>query len=216
MNHKNNNFHHMKPRLYLALIVVPLGMIMAAIPQNTTHPYQLSPEEMLEYVNSGMQYFSPDEVAQMIINQDPSLLLIDVRSEAEYEKFHLPGAINIPLTSLLEEQWKDYLHQDLRYNVFYSNSTVNANQAWMLTRQLGYKNNYVLEGGLNYWVETIMNPTPPASTSPNEELAKYDFRKGAGQALGGGAAVESNASQPAPELPMIAPKPTKKRVQGGC
>ena len=206
----------MKPRLYLALIIIPLGMIMAAIPQNTTHPYKLAPDQMLEYVNSGMQYFSPDEIANMIINEDPSLLLIDVRSKDEYEKFNLPGSINIPLSALLEEQWKDYLNQDLRLNVFYSNSTVNANQAWMLTRQLGYENNYVLQGGLNYWVETIMNPTPPSSTSPNEEIAKYDFRKGAGQALGGGAEVQSSTSQSAPALPKIAPRPQKKRVQGGC
>jgi rhodanese-related sulfurtransferase len=205
----------MKPRLYLALIVIPLGMILAAVPANTTHPYKLSPVELLEHVNSGMQYFSPDEVAHMIVGKDPSLVLIDVRAETEYEKFHLPGAINIPLSSLLESQWKDYIDQDLRYNVFYSNSTVNANQAWMLTRQLGYQNNYVLQGGLNFWVETIMNPTAPESTSPNEEFAKYDFRKGAGQALGGGAVVETSG-QTAPELPKITPRPTKKRVQGGC
>ncbi len=124
----------MKPRLYLALIIIPLAMIMAAIPQNTTHPYKLTPNELLEHVNSGMQYFSPDEIADMIISKDPSLLLIDVRGEDEYEKFHLPGAINIPLSSLLEDQWKEYLHQDIRLNVYYSNSTVNANQAWMLTR----------------------------------------------------------------------------------
>jgi rhodanese-related sulfurtransferase len=206
----------MKPRLYLALFIIPLGLILAAVPADTTHPYKLSPEDLLEHVNSGMQYFSPDEVAQMIVSKDPSLLLVDVRSEDEYEKYHLPGAINVPLSSLLEEQWKDYLNQDLRYNVFYSNSTVNANQAWMLTRQLGYQNNYVLQGGLNYWVETILNPTPPESTSPNEEIAKYDFRKGAGQALGGGAAVQTNSSLAAPALPKIAPRPQKKRVQGGC
>ena len=205
----------MKPRVFLALILVPLGLILAAIPANTTHPYKLSPEDMLEYVNSGMQYFSPDEVAHMIVSKDPSLVLIDVRSEDEYDKYHLPGAINIPLASLLEDQWKDYLHQDLRYNVFYSNGTVNSNEAWMLTRQLGYKNNYVLQGGLNYWVETIVNPTPPPATSPDEEIAKYDFRKGASQALGGGTVVESSP-QVAPELPKIAPRPKKQRVEGGC
>jgi len=206
----------MKTRHILALILIPMGLIMAAIPQNTTHPYKLSPEELLEHVNSGMQYFSPDEVADMIINRDPSLLLIDVRGADEYEKYHLPGSINIPLSSLLDDQWKDYLNQDVRFNVFYSNGTVNANQAWMLTRQLGYRNNYVLQGGLNYWMESIMNPTPPESTSPNEEVAKYDFRKGAGMALGGEAAVETIQPQPAPELPKIAPRPQKKRVQGGC
>ena len=207
----------MKARHILALILIPLGLIMAAVPQNTTHPYKLSPEEMLEHVNSGMQYFSPDEVVDMIINEDPMLLLIDVRPQDEYEEFHLPGAINIPLSSLLEDQWKDYLNQDIRYNVFYSNSTVNANQAWMLTRQLGYRNNYVLQGGLNYWAETIMDPEAPESTSPDEEIAKYNFRKGASRALGGSAAVETSTPQPAPELPKIAPRPQKKqRVQGGC
>jgi rhodanese-related sulfurtransferase len=205
----------MKPRLYLALLLIPMGLIMAAIPQNTTHPYKLTPSELLEYVNSGMQYFSPDEVADMIINKDPSLLLIDVRSQDEYEKYHLPGAINIPISSLLEDQWKEYLHQDLRLNVFYSNGTVNANQAWMLTRQMGYQNNYVLQGGLNYWSETILNPSAPSSTSPDEEIAKYDFRKGAGMALGGGTVLETS-SDAAPELPKIAPRPQKKRVQGGC
>jgi len=207
----------MKPRHILALVLLTLGLIMAAIPQNTTHPYKLSPEALLEHVNSGMQYVTPDEIADMIINEDPSLLLIDIRPENEYEKFHLPGAINIPLSSLLDEQWKPYLDQDTRLNVFYSNSTVNANQAWMLTRQLGYKNNYVLQGGLNYWAETIMNPSAPPSTSPDEEIARFEFRKGAGMALGGGAEnATSGADNPAPALPKIAPKPTRKRASGGC
>ena len=92
----------MKPRIYLALIIVPLGLILAAVPANTTHPYKLSPEDLLEYVNSGMQYFSPEEVEHMIVNKDTSLVLIDVRSEDEYEKFHLTGDININLASMME------------------------------------------------------------------------------------------------------------------
>lgn len=49
----------------------------------------------------------------------------------------------------------------------------------MITRQLGHENNYVLQGGLNYWAETIINPHAPRSTSSDDEFAKYDFRKGA-------------------------------------
>jgi rhodanese-related sulfurtransferase len=143
----HNIMKNIKPRILLALFIVPLGLILAFVPANTTHPYKLSPEDLLEHVNSGMQYFSPDEVAHMLVSKDPSLILIDVRNEDEYEKFHLQGAINIPLASLLEDQWRPYLDQDLRYNVFYSNGTVHANQAWMLCRQLGYRNNYVLQGG---------------------------------------------------------------------
>lgn len=206
----------MKPLHFVAIFFLTLGLVMAAIPQNTTHPYKLTPEQLLEQVNSGMQYYSPDAVANMIITEDPSFLLIDVRGQDEYEKYHLPGSINIPITDILADDWAVYLDQDSRYNIFYSNGTVTANEAWMITIQLGYENNYVLQGGLNYWAETIMNPEAPAITSPNEEIAKYNFRKGAGMTLGGGTDMASQEIQAVTSLPKIAPRPKKKRTQGGC
>ena len=59
---------------------------------------------------------------------------------------------------------------------FYSNGSLEAIEAWMITRQLGYQNNYVLKGGLNYFGDLILNPQQPPTTSPDEELAKYDLR----------------------------------------
>ena len=126
--------------------------------------------------NTRTQYVTPETVADMIIKKDPSFQLIDVRSQDEFEKFSLPGAINIPVTDLLSDKYTDILNQDVKMNIFYSNGTITANEAWMVTRQLGYKNNFVLEGGLNYWFDAILNPQKPASTSPDEEFAKYDFR----------------------------------------
>lgn len=207
----------MKPRILLAVFAVPLALIIAAVPENTTHAFKLSPSQLLEEANSGVQYYSPDEIADMIIKEDPSLQMIDVRNADEFEKFSLPGAMNIPLTDILSEDWQAYLDQDVRINIFYSNGSLQSDKAWMITRQLGYENNYVLMGGLNYWVETIMNPNSPASTSPDEEFARYDFRKGAGSALGGSAAAMNESTSSAkPPVPIIRSKPKKKRVQGGC
>ena len=59
--------------------------------------------------NTRTQYITPDVVADMIIKKDPSLRLIDVRSQDEFEKFSLPGAINIPATDLLSDQYADIL-----------------------------------------------------------------------------------------------------------
>lgn len=207
----------MKARLILASAIVPLGLIIAAVPENTTKPYKLTAEELLEEVKSETQFIGPDQVADMLISKDPSLQLIDVRSAAEYEKFSLPNSINIPLVDILNPEWEGYINQDVKLNVFYSNGSNDANEAWMLTRQLGYKNNYVLQGGLNYWAETIMNPEAPASASPNEEILKYNLRKGAGMALGGDAA-QSTPSIEAPSAPKppVQKRETKKRVQGGC
>ena len=206
----------MKARLVLASTILPLGLIIAAVPENTTKPYKLTAEQMLEEVKEDLQFIHPDQVADMLVQKDPSLQLIDVRSSDEFEKFSLPGAINIPIENLLSEEYVDYLDQDIYLNVFYSNGSNEANQAWMITRQMGYNNNYVLQGGLNYWADVIMNPEVPAENSPNEEIAKYDFRKGAGAVLGGGT-LEATTTTTAPAaLPAVAKSKKKKAVQGGC
>ena len=158
----------------------------------------------------------PTEVADMVISKDPTLQLIDVRSAEEFEKFSLPNAINIPMVDILNPEWDEFINQDVKLNVFYSNSSNDANQAWMLTRQLGYKNNYVLQGGVNYWAETIMNPEAPATTSPNEEIAKYNLQKGAGMALGGAAETTQSAPAVSGAQPPIQKREKKKKVQGGC
>lgn len=206
-----------KARLLLAAIIIPLGLIIAAVPENTTKPYKLTAKELLEEVKSGTQFMQPDEVADMLIQKDPSLQLIDVRSADEYEKFSLSNSINIPLVDILNPEWEDYINQDVRLNVFFSNGTNDANQAWMISRQLGFENNYVLQGGINYWVETIMNPEAPNTGSPNEEFLKYNLRKGAGMALGGAAAVSTQpvATSGSPK-PPITKRKKKKKVQGGC
>lgn len=204
-------------RLIMASVLIPLGIIIAAVPENTTKPFRLTAGELLEEVKSGTQFVSTDEIADMLVKKDPVLRLIDVRSQDEFEKYSLPGAINIPLTDLLSDEWIDVLDQGVKMNVFYSNGHSKANEAWMISRQLGYNNNYVLQGGLNYWAETILNPQAPKSILADDEIAKYDFRKGASAALGGGNSVVSNSSQSTTSKPQpVVPKKKKKKVAGGC
>jgi rhodanese-related sulfurtransferase len=204
-------------RIILAIIYIPVAFILAFAPVKTNKQETLKADELLEEVNSSVQFVSPEEVADRIIKQDPFLQLIDVRTPEEFEQFSLPGAINIPLSQLLDDEYSTILNQYDYTNVLYSNGTVSASQAWLLARMQGYENNYVLMGGLNYWAEAIMNPEPPSSISPNEEIAKYNFRKGASQALGG--SVSEADVQPtilnAPKPPIRKSAP-KKRVQGGC
>jgi len=194
-----------------------MGLIIAAVPQNKTKPYKLTADQLLAEVNTRTQYITPDAVADMIVKKDPSLRLIDVRSQEEFEKFSLPGAVNIPVNDLLSDKYTDILNQDVKMNVFYSNGSLVANEAWMITRQLGYINNYVLEGGLNYWFDAIMNPQKPSTVNSDEEFAKYDFRKSAGAALGGGGVVASTSEQTsASPKPAIKPAAKKKKAAGGC
>ncbi|MDQ1771826.1 hypothetical protein GQR60_15410 [Labilibaculum sp. A4] len=206
----------MKMRLILASVFIPLGIIIAAVPENTTKPFRLTAGELLNEIHEGTQFISTDQIADMLVQKDPSLQLIDVRTQAEFEKYSLPGSVNIPLSDLLSEEWNDFLDQGVKMNVFYSNGNLKANEAWMITRQLGFKNNYVLQGGLNYWAETILNPQAPKSVLADDEIAKYDFRKGASAALGGGNAVVSNSIEGKTAKPPIVKRKKKKKVAGGC
>lgn len=207
----------MKPLKLLALFVIPLGIIIAAVPPDRVKHFRLTADELLQEAGAGVQFISPDVVADMLVQKDPSLRLIDVRTPEEFDAYHMEGAVNIPLSSLLSDEYADILNQEAYMNVLYSNGSVYANQAWMITRQLGYENNFVLEGGLNYWFGNILSPEAPSQTSPNEEFAKYDFRKSAAAALGGGSIVAAEGDAPAVKAvkPPVTSK-AKKKASGCC
>ncbi|MCD4734561.1 MAG: rhodanese-like domain-containing protein [Bacteroidales bacterium] len=211
-------FNKTNPRLLLSGAFIILGLIIAAVPENTTKPYKLTADQLLDEVKTRTQFVHPDLIADMLVNKDPVLQLIDVRSKDEYEKFSLPGAINIPINDLLNPKWIDIFDQDIFMNVFYSNGTTSSNEAWLLTRQLGYQNIYVLEGGLNYWIETIINPEKPGLTSPNDEFARYDFRKATSAFFGGNVNISANSdTTSSANKPVMIPKRKKKKaVKGGC
>ncbi|MCF7797150.1 MAG: rhodanese-like domain-containing protein [Lentisphaeria bacterium] len=207
----------MRARNITVGIMLLLGLVIAMVPENTTKPYKLTADQLLRAVNTGTHMIHPDYLAEWLINKDPSIQLVDVRSPDDFEKYHLPNAINIPLADILNPDYQVIWDQGVKFNVLYSNGSTDSNEAWMILRQLGYQNLGVLMGGLNYWTEVIMNPEEPPVTSPNDEIAKYEFRKGASQALGGGAATTKTATTDTEiKKPKIVPRKAKKAPQGGC
>jgi len=198
-------------------IFIGLGIIIAFVPENTMKPYKLTANEMLAEIQYRSEIITPDELADWIINKDPAIQLIDIRTPKEYDEFHLDNAINIPLNQLLNKEWVDFLDQGIKMNIFYSNGSTFSHDAWMIARQLGYENNYVLQGGLNYWTETILNPASPSQINADDEIAKYNFRKGASQYFGSGDNnSEKKPSKTKINKPKIKRKKKKKAPNGSC
>jgi hypothetical protein len=44
---------------------------------------------------------------------------------------------------------------------------------------MGYKNLYIMQGGLNSWIDCIINPQKPSEDNPLTAFEQYEFRKGA-------------------------------------
>jgi len=96
---------------------------------------------------------SPAEV-KAILDEDKrgEFLLIDVRQPVEYEEGHLPGSVLMPLDEL--ESRRDELFRELysgRKAIIYCRSGRRSMAAAIALCDLGLKNLYILEGGLNNW-----------------------------------------------------------------
>ena len=139
--------------LTILMLVLAAGTLFLTMDDE---PNQIDPEELLQEIIQPTRYVTTDQVAKMIIQGDPSLMLIDVRSEDEYNSYALPGSINIPLDSLLEDGNLSYFGIPGTKVVFVSNDDIKADQMWVLTKRLGFGSTYVLKGGLNCWMETII------------------------------------------------------------
>jgi len=216
----NNNA--IKKRYYLVSgILFMLGLILIFLPVKKNRN-EISPEDLLLSISNEDRFFSPDKVAKLIISGDPSIQLIDVRTPEEFAAFSLPGAINIPLSSILDKDekgyylWEGYLNQNIKTNIFYSNGSVYANQVWMLCKRLNFKNNYVLKGGLNEFFTTIFMAERPKYSAPESEQNLYQFRRAAAMFFGGGTGEVSTASDNQPTQQLAPKKKKKEASSGGC
>lgn len=204
----------MQIRFVISIILVCLGLIAAILPQTKNSSLELDAKQLLNEIQLENHVISIDEMANALINNDPEYQLIDLRSEEEFKQFSLPGAINIPFAKLFDEEWSPYIDQIARKNVFYSNGTTLSCEAWLLTRQKGYKNNYILKGGLNNWYATIIDPKEPSSTEGEEAIDNYHTRIGARQFFMGEGASANTSVNVTAKKPI--PRKKKKMVAGGC
>jgi rhodanese-related sulfurtransferase len=185
----------------------------------------IQPEKLLADAISPERYITTDELADRIINQDPSFLLIDVRTQEDYQKYALPNAIHIPLDNILSEDVEGYLNQEEYDVIFYSNDNFKADQAWILCKRLDYRNLHVLKGGMNKWFTTIINPEKPTEMMPSSAFELYSFRKAASMYFGVAypqkVAEKKVVIKTTPKVTQpkeVVPKKKKKKmpVEGGC
>ena len=178
-------FHIRKRYLFLMALAIILSGGLIFLPE-AKNAKELSADKLLLELDDNTRFLTVDDVADLIINQDPALLLVDLRSAEEYDNFSLEGAINIPFANILEKDNDQYLRRGELQKVFYANSDEISEQAWVLLRREEYQNIFVMKGGLTEWVETIMKPVKPAETSGESEIELYNRRMAARRYFAGG------------------------------
>jgi rhodanese-related sulfurtransferase len=134
-----------------------------------------SADEMLA---NRLVFITPAEAFKAKYNQAMNPVYLDVRSEADYNLYHLEDAVNVPVERLTEII-PLLLSEPPANSVFMvmSNDEIAAVEAWQTLVASSVPNVYILEGGVNNWItffgadEAAQQPAPQAG---DDEL-KYLF-----------------------------------------
>ena len=215
VNKVEPDFKKQSPSYVLpALLLFLLAAIYLFLPgERHSSPGELSSRQLLAEMQNPERFLSPQEVSFRIMTRDKSMILIDVREPEDFQQYSLPGALNIPLNSLFERTWRNFLKENQAQLVFYGFGNSAAELAWSAAKRAGTKNIYILDGGLNNLFEYVFNTPIKDERSLNCEenfyqrfvLEARDYFK------------EGNAIEKAPERPQ----PVIQTVEivggaGGC
>ncbi len=157
------------------LIVIALSFIFLKTEKYT---FKTPLEKELSEIKIASFQVAPQEVAKAILNKDKSIVLVDVRSQFDFAKGHLPGAINIYKVNLLNDENMDFfnaLKSENKKAILYGSSASEANVPFMILKQMGIENSGYLAVGYDdlkaaNWKEIAANPT-----KYNDETAVVDF-----------------------------------------
>lgn len=147
-----------QPRWRYGLAGGGIALAAAALfigqPTNADKWAQLAPEKQ-PLLDSRTVYAHPGEVLHYINDRTLITLLLDVRSEADYNLFHIRNARHVPLNELntIVEEFHA-LPQNAVVFVM-SNDETQATAAWRYLVAERVINVYIVEGGVNGWLDAF-------------------------------------------------------------
>ena len=112
-------------------------------PPEIVQPESISPEEIVQ-----PESISPEEAYKRLESEE-DIILLDVRSQGEYEEQHIPGSISIPVNEL-EKRAEAELTDKNADIIVYCASGKRSTSAANILAGLGYSKVYNM-GGIMDW-----------------------------------------------------------------
>ncbi len=149
-----------------------------------------------------------DKLAYELMNQYYKYNVIDVRTPEEFENFHIPTAINIPLEEMHKSGSLGTIIQNIKTNVFYGADIMQSQRACMVSKYFGKSDNYALELTADEFNKQYFLITDIDPHGTKQEVDIQNFRIEAGKKLKEIGEAVANMDKP------VIKKAT--RVSGGC
>ncbi|MFZ2285901.1 MAG: rhodanese-like domain-containing protein [Bacteroidales bacterium] len=202
----------MKIRKEFSALLVLLSLILALLPLTANRSFTEKPDALLTEVLDETTSVTPDQVADLIVREDPAFLLIDLRPAGEFRNQTIPGAVNVPYAEFIKSDPEKWLgNKDIRA-IFYSTGDLEADFALVFARGLGYPNSFVMAGGINEWISTVTNTKFTGERITARENALFETRRRAGELF-----TELNSLPDSLKMKYLESKKfSAKKLDGGC
>lgn len=194
----------------LFFIVIVMAYIFMPEPQKK---FILSQNETLHTIVHEIKPIQPEEIKTILDKNDQKYQFIDLRTPKEFNLHHLPGAVNVPVHELLNENNEAILNPKDKINILYGATVEEACAPWLILKQLNYQNNTIMLGGYNLVKSNIIDKYAPDEVWFKNEVAQYDFAEIVKGTAGG---ADNSASGSTKSIGTTIKKKPKKGTAGGC
>lgn len=190
----------------LAFVVLLIGLSAFAFPERQANLKEESQNPAV--INeSGFRLMDSDELAFRILDNDKNLQIFDFRTKEEYKELTLPNSSNWNEDDLFGKDINKKLTIKGRDNIIIANNEQKEKELAYIATELGYKNLYILKGGIKSFQDEIVNFKKP-DTVTRQTQATYEFREKASKQLP--ALIEENKKT------INTNDKKTKRIIGGC
>ncbi len=172
----------------VAAVVLGLALFATVLGQPTTQDRweRIAEAEQTKLENRDV-YVHPGEVVELSQNATIRVTTLDVRSERDFNLFHLMCAKHVKKEQLTDPDYVRKLKGAPDNQVWFvmSNDEQEATEAYRTLRAQGLVNLYIIEGGVNKWL-SIYPPDPciatpfPKETKVEQESLRYAFSQSVG------------------------------------
>ncbi len=169
-----------------ALLALSIVLIARGQPEGERRFALVAAEEQPR-LDGRRVYVSPAEVVEL--RKDPTLRvrILDLRSESDFNLFHLARSTRVSAGDRSAHAFVSGLQTAPDNTVFFlvGNGEEEATRAFRQLRPLGVNNLYIIEGGLNRWLDLYPAPSCVADRRPEAsgEEPRYAFRLAVGDRI---------------------------------
>ena len=137
--------------LHGTLVIAGAGLALLAAAVGTPAPERDGSVALAGSANSTPRVVGARQLAAWIRDGDVPVRVLDLRGDSAYESRHVPSAEPADLAAL--DTLAKHRGETL---VLYSDDDVRDAQAWANLAARGHRDAYVLSGGLQAWMEEVM------------------------------------------------------------